>query len=162
MAGSHMGMNNGSGDGSGYGSGYGYSDGSGYGSGAGDGYSNGSGDGYGYGSDAGFIYEVLATAPYLAWWYCSPDGVDHLGVRVVPEVGQVLTWDGRLELCRLGLHFSLTPAEAASYRQGWLCRVACSGKVILGHDKGVCTCREILAIYKNGHAPEGDKNESDL
>lgn len=123
----------GSGDGNGYGYGYGY----------GDGY--GDGNGYGYGA-----CHVSDATPIMAWHYVSDDGrlrFEHGGVRHVAKPGLVLEWDGDVEMCNQGLHASIEKADAAKYLEsGVLCRVACSGQVIFGQDKLVCSRREVVEV----------------
>ena len=68
--------------------------------------------------------------------------------RPVPADGEVLRHDGKLRLCRSGLHFSRHPFDALKYAPGaTLCLVRVGGEVIEpdDEDKGVCSERTILA-----------------
>jgi len=59
--------------------------------------------------------------------------------------GQILRHRGPLELCRKGLHASIKPLDALEYAPGtMICRVECSGDVIYGEDKLVCSRRKVL------------------
>jgi len=50
-----------------------------------------------------------------------------------------------IKLCVWGLHASVNPYHALTYAPGpFVCRVECSGKIIHGHDKLVCTSRKVL------------------
>jgi hypothetical protein len=65
--------------------------------------------------------------------------------RPVPKDGELLKFDGRPILCEQGLHFSVHPFDALQYAPGaTLCLVECSGVVVMGDDKGVCTERAII------------------
>ena len=127
--------------GDGYGNGYGEGDG------CGDGYGYGCGDGYGhdhgYGSFARPSF-VQHSAPLLAYWVLGGDNHKHLGKPCDTTPGSVHVWDAMPDLCYVGLHASLTLEDARKYRIGTAYRVACSGLVILGSDKLVCTRRVIL------------------
>ena len=59
--------------------------------------------------------------------------------------GQILRHRGPLELCKRGLHASVMPLDALKYAPGSVvCRVECSGEVIHGEDKLVCSRRRVL------------------
>ena len=61
--------------------------------------------------------------------------------------GQILRHRGPLELCKKGLHASIKPLDALKYAPGSVvCRVECSGEVIYGEDKLVCSRRRVLWI----------------
>jgi hypothetical protein len=122
-----------------YGYGYGYSDGDGDGDGYGDGH--GSGSGYGYGS--GLVW-ISPKTPILAWWYVGEYSNLHFNQSLSATVGEIHKWPYRPNLCQAGLHASLKPEDAAKYREGKLCRVACSGWVMFDRDKFVCTRRKVI------------------
>src|SRR4051812_47432285 len=66
--------------------------------------------------------------------------------RPIPADGELLKFDGTPILCQRGLHASLHPYDALNYAPGpILCRVECSGTIIRGDDKLVCTERTIIA-----------------
>jgi len=135
------------GNGNGYGDGNGY----GYGDGNGNGYGDGNGNGYGDGNGNGNgVVLVSEETPIVAYHYVPRDGCirhEHGGQIPKIEVGLVLEWVGDLELCRRGLHASLTPEDARSYCDGILTKVVCSGQIKFAEDKLVCSRREILEIY---------------
>lgn len=109
--------------------------------------------GYGYGY--GYGHALFADGSVDAWHICKHDTIrDHGGVRLTPEVGLVLQWHGPIQLCRAGLHASLGLADARKYADGVVCRVRCSGDVIFGIDKLVCSRREILEVFPRGYTPE--------
>jgi len=59
--------------------------------------------------------------------------------------GQTLRHRGPLKLCRKGLHASIKSLDALKYAPGSVvCRVECSGDVIHGEDKLVCSRRRVL------------------
>ena len=59
--------------------------------------------------------------------------------------GQILRHRGPLELCKKGLHASVKPLDALNYAPGSVvCRVECSGEVIRGDGKLVCSRRKVL------------------
>jgi len=150
------GYSDGYGYGYGHGRGYGDSDGSSCGCGCGCGYGYGSGYGHGSGSGSG-EYTVSHDTPVVAYHYVSRDGRllrEHNGERVMVGVGTVLDVDpDKLKMCRYGLHASLTPGDAAKHVGGatghLLCKVGCSGRVIYGDDKLVCSRREVLEILSS-------------
>lgn len=64
----------------------------------------------------------------------------------VPADGELLRWDGPLEMCATGLHASRKAWQALHYAPGsTLCRVWCAGEMIEGDDKLVCRERTIVA-----------------
>ena len=68
--------------------------------------------------------------------------------RPIPPVGGTLKYNGKLKLCRYGLHASLTPYDALAYAPGpTLCLVECGGEIIYGEDKLVCAERTILKQF---------------
>ena len=125
---------------------------------AGDG--NGNGDGYGNGNGYGWrSLEVDHRTPILAWHFVMSNGElarDHGGQRPTVEPGLVLEWDSEVSLCNAGLHASLEVEQARRYQDGVLTRVACSGRVSIGRDKIVCSRREVIAVYPDGKAPQGE------
>jgi len=155
----------GDGDGSGYGYGYGYGDGSGYGygygSGSGSGSGHGDGDGYGYGYGSGDgsghgdgeVY-VPHDRPWSAWHILPKDGrlrYEHRGERKVVSVGLVLEWpEPDIEICARGLHASLSEKDARKYCDGFVVtKVACSGRIIVQHDKFVCSRRKVIEVFSS-------------
>ena len=137
-SGSGYGDGSGSGSGSGDGSGDGYGDGSGSSYGYGDGY----GDGYGYGE-----LNVPKEAAWLAWHYIRRNrgGVcvmrDGKEARPLKHIHRA-----SIEMCKRGLHASLTPQEACRYKpnDSVLTKVKIWGRVIVGRDKLVATDRMII------------------
>ena len=161
------GKGSGYGNGDGYGSGFGYGegdgyDGEGYGSGDGDGDGDGEGDGDGDGNADGPVWVDPAT-PLMAWHYVDKQGLtrEHGGVVYKAEPGLVMRWVGDVRLCQTGLHASLTLDDALHcateihLADGILTRVACSGDVIMGDDKLVCSRREVIEVYEAGELPKG-------
>ena len=64
------------------------------------------------------------------------------------KVGELETYDGKIELCASGLHASIDPMDALSYAPGTIIRrVECGGDVIKSDDKLVCTERMALWSY---------------
>ena len=69
------------------------------------------------------------------------------GRRIRP--GHVLTHKGIIRLCEFGLHASKNILDALSYSHGSsICRVECSGSIIHGDDKLVCTRRKVLYVVE--------------
>ena len=63
----------------------------------------------------------------------------------VPEDGVKLVYSGRIKLCSSGLHASERIIDALAYARGaTICRVECSGEMLVESDKLVCTERTIL------------------
>jgi hypothetical protein len=60
--------------------------------------------------------------------------------------GQTYRFDGEPELCVRGLHASRRAIDALGYSGPWVSRVECSGKIVEGRYKLVCTERRIVAI----------------
>jgi len=68
--------------------------------------------------------------------------------RPVPADGVWLVHNGPLEMCRSGLHLSLTPFEALKYAPGSIiCRVRYGGEILADIDKLVCRRRMIEARF---------------
>lgn len=68
--------------------------------------------------------------------------------QLIPPIGHTLVYDGEIELCMRGYHWSRTPWQALQYAPGpILHRVRIGGTVIEepGDDKGVSSERTILA-----------------
>ena len=66
----------------------------------------------------------------------------------IPADGKWIEFDGPLELCYTGLHFSRLPHQALEYSPGdTLCLVEIGGEILepQGEDKGVCSRRKIVA-----------------
>lgn len=81
----------------------------------------------------------------LAWHFLREGGLTRDGRTV--HVGETLHVDPPLILCWHGLHASRRLIDAPANAPGpVLCRVRCSGEVIDGSDKLVCTDRTVLAM----------------
>jgi hypothetical protein len=81
----------------------------------------------------------------LAWHFLYENNKMRDG-RTAPDDGVVLKFDAEPILCEQGLHASLQPFDALQYAPGpILCLVECSGKIVQGEDKIVCTERKIIA-----------------
>jgi hypothetical protein len=66
--------------------------------------------------------------------------------RPIPADGEVLRYTGPLVMCESGLHASREPFDALQYAPGaTLCLVNCSGEIVEGDDKLICTERTIIA-----------------
>ena len=155
--GSGRGSGSGYGDGDGYGSGYGYGDGDGdgygdgYGSGYGDGYGygrgDGSGDGSGYGDGSNHILDIPRTSAWTAYHYVNKhNGLYRLRGGRLTSLGEEVH-EPDIELCRCGLHASLSPVDARNYRpvrEAVLTRVLVWGQVQVAQDKLVATNRVIV------------------
>lgn len=77
----------------------------------------------------------------LAWHFIAREGV----LRDGSPTADVERYSGSLELCESGLHASVRPIDALRYAPGAIVRrVECSGDVIHGNDKLVCTERRVL------------------
>jgi hypothetical protein len=64
----------------------------------------------------------------------------------LPKDGEWLEYEGVVNICRSGLHFSDTPWQALQYAPGEaLCYVELENIVERDKDKGVCTRRKIIA-----------------
>ena len=136
-------------DGEGYGNcycdgdGFGNCDGEGFGEGDSDGDCDYKGEGYGNG-DFKYPHFVSHATPILAYWVLGDNNHKHFGKPCDTTPGSVHVWDAMPDLCNDGLHASLTLEDARKYRIGMAYRVACSGLVIFGDDKLVCTRRVVL------------------
>ena len=88
----------------------------------------------------------LQADPILAWHFLQPDGtVPRLNVKAEP--GLVLKHEGTLKLCESGLHASVNPLHALSYAPSFIVsRVECSGDVVHGAHKLVCSTRKVLWV----------------
>jgi hypothetical protein len=135
------------GDGFGYGDSNGYSDGNGYGDCYGHGGGGVDGSGYGFGDGNEKIF-VPHDTPIIAYWYIGDDNRSHYGEKLTAKVGDIheLNPGEKVKMCKFGLHASWTPEQAAKYRDGTLCKVACSGWMQFREDKLDCSRREILAV----------------
>jgi hypothetical protein len=61
------------------------------------------------------------------------------------KVGKLYTHTGKLEMCAIGYHASTDIRDALSYAPGFtVSRVECSGEMIIGNDKLVCTRRKAI------------------
>jgi hypothetical protein len=64
----------------------------------------------------------------------------------IPVDGVPLVYHGELKLCHSGLHASIDPFDALQYAPGnTLCLVDCTGNILHGGDKFVCSERTIIA-----------------
>jgi len=85
----------------------------------------------------------------LAWHFLPKDRrtqYDHgKGGRRLIEPGTTLVWRDKLFMCESGLHASTKILDALEYAPGpIICRVECSGEIIRGNDKLVCSRRKVL------------------
>ena len=63
----------------------------------------------------------------------------------IPPDGEILRYNGPLEMCVSGLHASERIIDALKYARGnTLCRVECGGEIVKSIDKLVCRERAIL------------------
>ena len=63
----------------------------------------------------------------------------------IPDDGEWLVHTEPLDMCRAGLHASIRLIDALKYAPGHnICRVECSGDIIQGDDKLVCSHRRII------------------
>ena len=91
---------------------------------------------------------TLTAAPTVvrAWWFSAERQLPNGDGRRV-RVGRTQVHKGTLELCRSGLHASERIIDALDYAPGpLLWRVECSGEIIHGNDKIVCSRRTPLAV----------------
>ena len=66
--------------------------------------------------------------------------------RAIPPVGEWLEYDGEIEICKSGLHFSKDPFDALQYAPGNLLHLVEVDEIEHEHDdKGVCRRRRIIA-----------------
>ena len=76
-----------------------------------------------------------------AWHFIKEDGTSHGGY--VPDADNQEQYEGKLQLCKSGLHASERVIDALSYANGSIVRrVVCSGEIIKGDDKLVCSQRK--------------------
>jgi hypothetical protein len=81
-----------------------------------------------------------------AWWFSEKRSLPNGDGREI-RIGRTHTHQGNLELCISGLHASRRVLDALGYAGGnLLWRVECSGEMIEGGDKFVCTRRKYLAV----------------
>lgn len=139
------------GDGVGHGDGYGHGDsyvyvhGDGYGQGCGYGHGDSFGGGDGYGE---LVYPE--SAAFLAYHYIKKTKhgfVMRNGTVIQP--GQVCE-EPKIEMCKIGLHSSMTPVEAKKYApdDSVLTQVKVWGRVIFSKDKLVSTHRKLIEERK--------------
>jgi hypothetical protein len=84
----------------------------------------------------------MTAAPILAWHFVADKLFDG---RPIPADGVPLIHDGEIVPCKQGLHASVRLIDALEYASGeTLCRVSCTGKVVLEDDKLTCSQRTIL------------------
>jgi len=70
----------------------------------------------------------------------------------IPAIGETLIYEGRIELCKSGYHWSLKPHQALQYAPGdRLHMVRYGGVIDMGEDKGVSSERTILATIDAEH-----------
>jgi hypothetical protein len=90
------------------------------------------------------------TSPIQAWHFIRDDSTiltDSMKRPLKVHKGQILRHRGPLKLCEKGLHASITPLDALKYAPGpVVCRVECSGDMIHGDDKLVCSRRRVLWV----------------
>ena len=90
------------------------------------------------------------NTPIKAWHFINNDFTiltDSMTRPLKVHQGQVLRHRGPLELCKKGLHASIKPIDALKYAPGAVVyRVECSGDVIQGDDKLVCSRRRVLWV----------------
>jgi hypothetical protein len=88
------------------------------------------------------------TNPIKAWHFICDDSTiftDSMKRPLKVHRGQILRHRGPLKLCKKGLHASVRPLDALGYAPGtMICRVECSGEVVHGGDKLVCSRRRVL------------------
>ncbi len=85
------------------------------------------------------------SKPIYAWHFLH-EGHKLRDGRAAPADGEWLEENGRIELCSSGLHASVDPFDALQHAPGpILCLVECSGQIIHGNDKLVCSRRRIVA-----------------
>ena len=78
----------------------------------------------------------------LAYHFCGPTLRDG---RPIPADGEWLVHEGRVEICKTGLHASRHPFDALQYAPGaTLCLVECEDIVTEHDDKFVCRRRMIV------------------
>ena len=78
----------------------------------------------------------------LAYHFCGPTLRDG---RPIPADGEWLVHEGRVEICKTGLHASRHPFDALQYAPGaTLCLVECEDIVTEQDDKFVCRRRMIV------------------
>jgi len=79
----------------------------------------------------------------LAWHFTARDRLRD--GNPVPPIGEKLTHEGPLTMCRSGLHASTRLMDALGYAPGaMLHRVECAGETITEEDKLVCRERTII------------------
>jgi len=84
--------------------------------------------------------------PVVGWWFGAVDGKLPNGDGRIVRVGETHEHAGPLAICRSGLHASERIIDALKYAPGpMLYRVRCSGEIVRGEDKLVCSRREYLA-----------------
>lgn len=87
------------------------------------------------------------TVPIRAWHFAQSDRKLRFGDDRIIEVGSRFTCNGDLEMCKNGLHASVSIVDALSYAPGpILSRVVLTGERIIGDDKVVARCREHVAV----------------
>jgi hypothetical protein len=83
----------------------------------------------------------------LAWHFLRDDQRLSYHPHTLVEVGQKLTVEPPLELCRWGLHASKKALDALGYAPGSIaCRVELSGEILEGEDKVCATERTVLQM----------------
>ena len=76
------------------------------------------------------------STPILAWWIAPDDMLMSHGDGRPVVMGETVTVEPPLELCKRGLHASLLPLDALAYRKGRnVVRVELSGEMLCGTDK---------------------------
>ena len=91
------------------------------------------------------------TKPIKAWHWLPNDGKLANGDGRQVVAGETYTVWGTIALCSHGLHASRKLMHALGYVPGnILCRVECSGDVVEGDDKLVCTKRKVVWMFDAG------------
>jgi hypothetical protein len=83
----------------------------------------------------------------LAWHFLRDDRKLNYPPHTLVEVGQTLTVEPPLELCRWGLHASKRAIDALPYAPGPIaCRVELSGEILEDDNKACATERTVLSM----------------
>jgi hypothetical protein len=78
-------------------------------------------------------------------WHFLYEGNKLRGGQIAPPDGEWLIYDGQIEICNSGLHFSYHPFDALNYAPGpILCLVEVDDVIESHHDKAVCSKRKII------------------
>lgn len=89
----------------------------------------------------------MSDIKVLAWHWLPDNGCLRYPPHTKVEVGQTLTAEGPLELCKNGMHASLRALDALKYAFGAIiCRVELSGETVEGDDKLCARHRKVVAM----------------